>query len=382
MNRKQAKTTAMAGMLAAAAMLAGAGHGGRSAGDHFADDLKIPEGIEIAEPGNGAYDEIDKTKGEDAFSKAVLSALETKGGTNATVKAELGSLQKLASERLGVLVQYLAAHPGWQLATERGTLVATRRWKCGGVWISTGGYYSSFGKYRGDRFNPSDNDKAYKRQTTYQTGTSVVLGGEFQPRYRQQCLPLVGEENLRPLKCKNGFGKRESHARFCGDGVYVNVVEQGNGKERRITKATLAFLRDEFDALARADDATWRALLPEGAVRRGGTSLELHKGMQGGIYHYELWANPGEAGEVYLKAFEVTKGTPLSKDRLPRRSAERIGWSDDPEEKFFAGTEFTIYEGDWGQFYAARIEAWFKPDSGEPERKLAERVFKIEGWMR
>ena len=52
------------------------------------------------------------------------------------------------------------------------------------------------------------------------------------------------------------------------------------------------------------------------------------------------------------------------------------------EEKFFAGTEFTIYEGNWEQYYAARIEAWFKPDSGGPERKLTERIFKIEGWMR
>jgi len=36
----------------------------------------------------------------------------------------------------------------------------------------------------------------------------------------------------------------------------------------------------------------------------------------------------------------------------------------------------------WEQYYAARIEAWFKPDSGGPERKLAERILKIEGRMR
>jgi hypothetical protein len=29
-----------------------------------------------------------------------------------------------------------------------------------------------------------------------------------------------------------------------------------------------------------------------------------------------------------------------------------------------------------------RFEVWFKPDSTNPERKLAERIFKIEGWQR
>ena len=32
--------------------------------------------------------------------------------------------------------------------------------------------------------------------------------------------------------------------------------------------------------------------------------------------------------------------------------------------------------------YAARFEVWFVPDSGRPERKLMERVFRIEGWQR
>ena len=85
---------------------------------------------------------------------------------------------------------------------------------------------------------------------------------------------------------------------------------------------------------------------------------------------------------IYLKAFEVTKGTPLSVDRLKERSNEWIGWSDDPDELLFSNTHFTIYEGDWGKPYAARFEVWFAPDSGEANRRLVEKVFKIEGWQR
>jgi hypothetical protein len=108
----------------------------------------------------------------------------------------------------------------------------------------------------------------------------------------------------------------------------------------------------------------------------------LRKSFQPGLYDSVVWVNAGKAGMIYLKAFEVTKGTALSVDRLQERSNEWIGWSDDPDELFFSNTHFTIYEGDWGKPYAARFEVWFVPDSGGPERKLMEKVFKIEGWQR
>jgi hypothetical protein len=81
-------------------------------------------------------------------------------------------------------------------------------------------------------------------------------------------------------------------------------------------------------------------------------------------------------------AFEVTQEIPLSVDRLKERSNEWGGWSDDPGELFLSNTHFTIYEGDWGKPYAARFEVWFAPDAGGSDRKLMEKVFKIEGWQR
>ncbi len=37
--------------------------------------------------------------------------------------------------------------------------------------------------------------------------------------------------------------------------------------------------------------------------------MDLIEGMQPGIYNVVLRVNPGEAGMIYLKAFEVTQGT-------------------------------------------------------------------------
>ena len=98
---------------------------------------------------------------------------------------------------------------------------------------------------------------------------------------------------------------------------------------------------------------------------------------QGGIYEYKATVSTEEDGEVYLKAYEVTRNSPLSVDRLKARTLEKV-------EKGIqtVGKEFTIYEGDWGKYYAARLEIWFIPASGGPERKLKEKVFKVDGWMR
>ena len=125
-----------------------------------------------------------------------------------------------------------------------------------------------------------------------------------------------------------------------------------------------------------------RSLLPPGAISHGSPSLDLLNGMQPGIYESRIRVNPGEPGKIYLKAFEATKGTPLSDTRLKQRSNEWVGWSADLGELFLSNTDFTIYEGDWGKPYAARFEVWFQPDSGAPERKLLEKVYRIEGWQR
>ena len=117
----------------------------------------------------------------------------------------------------------------------------------------------------------------------------------------------------------------------------------------------------------------------EGFVSSGKPDFKLINGMQGGIYKYQATVNPGEDGEVNLRAYEVTKGTRLSADRMKQRTTEKI--TGKGEHTVGVGKEFTIYEGDWGQYYAARLEIWFVPANGGKPRKLKEKLFKVEGWM-
>ena len=44
--------------------------------------------------------------------------------------------------------------------------------------------------------------------------------------------------------------------------------------------------------------------------------------------------------------------------------------------------EFVIYEGDWGDYYAVRVEVWHRDSVTHQESKLMEKVYRMEGWMR
>lgn len=116
------------------------------------------------------------------------------------------------------------------------------------------------------------------------------------------------------------------------------------------------------------------------ATRQNDLTFKIANGTQSGIYDYYFWHRPKTLGTLYLKAFEVTQNLELSTERLQMHSEVEIKQLNETVELFTNG--FTIYEGDWGQPYGARFEVWFKPDNGEPERKLTEKNYIIEGWMR
>lgn len=119
-------------------------------------------------------------------------------------------------------------------------------------------------------------------------------------------------------------------------------------------------------------------------------NFQIYTSFQPGLYSYAVWTKKIERGYCYLKAFEISKNDPLSADRLKERSKIIVFNSSDTVKKFEITAKegydlekiFTIYEGDWDKPYAARFEVWFVPANGGQERKLAEKNFKIEGWMR
>ena len=340
--------------------------------DHFADSLAIPHGIDIAEPASDPAGQWSDSnlKGTDTMQLAVRGALQISGGDDSTIIPSMPSLRRAATEYEKEFRDYIEASPDWGVFFERGNRFAARRWSYDGEPRDTlHGYISEF---HGD--------------AEFQTRALLCLDQKQWSYYKVQ----HAKEGTEPVKLDLSIGNQMYESRLmieCG-GVWIEIFEESKAKERLVTKATMTVLETEFAqflkdppaAVVRAKQQSRDlALRLAGA---DGAPFRLVNGMQPGIYVISYSLNPGEPGIVYLKACEVTKGTPLSEDRLKEATETRLTWSADPKERFGAKAGFTIYEGDWGKPYAARFEVWFKPDSGKPERKLAERIFKIEGWQR
>ncbi len=340
--------------------------------DHFADNLKIPAGIEVSEPvpDTDAASDVSAANRIDELQDLVRKALAVPGGQAAEFTPAMPSFRSAATDHADVFRDYIEASPDWHVFVEQGNRFAARRWSYNGEPRDTlHGYVSEFGGGSG-----------------FSTRCLICLDRKQWSSYSVQ----HAQEGTTVVKPEMRRGNNLDESRVmveCG-GVWVEIFEQSGTPERRVTKATVAALEKEFSEFERDPKealARVRARSRELASRlagKDGQPFRLLTGMQPGIYGVAYAVNPGEPGFVYLKAFEVTQGTPLSVDSLAEASKTRMTWSTEPSEQFGAKAGFTIYEGDWGKPYAARFEVWFKPDSGKTERKLAERIFKIEGWQR
>ena len=109
--------------------------------------------------------------------------------------------------------------------------------------------------------------------------------------------------------------------------------------------------------------------------------LRLWNSIQGGVYEYSFYYPSLPDGEVFLSCFEVSENVELSPTRLPE--ASKVEVKDHTSFGQIANRQrFTIYEGDWEDYYAARIEVWHKDAATGKKTKLLDEVYRVEGWMR
>lgn len=339
--------------------------------DGFADDLTIPQDIEISAP-QDVWRDYQGGPG-DTFQACLLTAIKERSSGNSAITPALPSLVQLHEKAPGVLRRYLSTSPCWRVFKEKGAVFAARRWVVGYDWLyEMHGYYSRFSL----GLSPHD--------VLPDFNSRVTLGLSSKPwaRLSDESICIQYGQTL-PLTIAGNGQKAASHCVItCGE-LVVELFERSQTGKRVLTEAALLHIEEELLSLASSPQfSTIRSMLPPDSIKNGQSTIELFQSHQPGIYDSQVWVNPGEPGMIYFKAYELTQNTRLSTRELDRYSNEWVGWSDDPSELFFSNTHFTIFEGDWGKPYAARFEVWFVPDSGEPERKLTERLFKIEGWQR
>lgn len=101
----------------------------------------------------------------------------------------------------------------------------------------------------------------------------------------------------------------------------------------------------------------------------------------GGSYAYDFYYHSLPAGTIFLRCFEAGTNDPLSEKTIADYSA--VGHS---ASTFFSQIvtreKFTIYEGDWDEYYAARVEVWHRDSLTQQEQKLLEKYYLVDGYMR
>ncbi len=340
--------------------------------DGYTDNHTIHEGIEIADPDQDATTSWGANAANriDGFQINIRKALSVPGDNITEFMPAMPSLRRASTEYPKAFRDYLEAHPDWHVFIENGNRFAIRRWSYGGEPRDTlNGYISEFGG-----------------SSRFQTRCIISLDRKQLSKYSVQ-LAQEGGKLVKPEMSKNNE-LHESRIMIESGKVWVEIFEQSDNLERRVSKATVTNLENEFSVFLKNPKnavATARTKSREWANRLAGEDnhpFRLLSKVMPGIYEVVYSLNLGESGSVYLKAFEVTQETPLSVEMLKTKSRTRMTWSDDPLERFGAKAGFTVYESDWGKHYAARFEVWFKQDSSKTERKIAERIFKIKGWQR
>lgn len=346
--------------------------------DGFGKDIVIPPDMEIETPFNMPF--MTNNPAVDPEGQLLIAAFKDGGAQSNTneIPVDLKALNEFTGPHGKMLLRHLATSAKWFVTRERGKVYACRRGVVKGQWQNTlNGYYtaSTFDMWSDNRF-----------QFRVILGPNgPVMNGPWEAKATIARV-ADGTAKLRVIEDKKYAQGIESYLVLESDGAAIEIFEQSQSFSRPLTPLALAQIKGELDSVLASSTAKEHgfdpALMPTQSMKRGESELHIANGMQGGIYFVYAYINPGEAGYVYLKVFEATKNTPLSTSRIPDRSCEYVGWSADPQQQFFHNTQITVYEGDWEVYYPGRFELWFVPDSGKPERKLIEKVFKIEGWMR
>ena len=112
--------------------------------------------------------------------------------------------------------------------------------------------------------------------------------------------------------------------------------------------------------------------------------LQIYNDFQGGKYLYDFHSCyiSLPAGDIFLRCYEATENIPLSPKVIPAKSKVEIAATDYSFTQLVNKQEFTIYEGVWGDYYAARIEVWHRSATTGKEIKLMEKIYRVEGWQR
>ena len=332
--------------------------------DHFADKLELPKDVQLSEPLDGGYEQHFQRIVSDTFQKEVVGVIGNGPSLKPEEEHHLPALERLMATAEGKrkVLDYLSACSDWTLRyNDVDRLYATRNSHDSKGMVVCSEYHSLF---------PS---------TNLTTGLKEGVHAQYSFRIYFDGTPnRLFAKGKKPFDCVvtpfRGGEQIGVDTWLTSGSARIYIYDESVVSGGQMTVKMLELVNKEFEALEKENDmSVYGEKCP--------LTVKLYNGMQGGMYLLDIWCNPGETGMLSVKAQEITKGTRLSEHRLKEHQVKVYGCSQ-MDVSFHSQIDFTIYEGNWEQYYGARLELWFTPDSGAPARLIWTDNYRIQGWMR
>ncbi len=306
-----------------------------------------PANMKLKEPGEASGPNLSPSQKCD-FQRSLIESLDNGETLDDSEICRLPALEKLMETEEGRkrLLNYLEASPNWTVFEN----------EIDGIFASR-----NLIKPNGD-IDTSVSHVAYLQSEEPQNIIQYSLRIYFGTPKRR----FAANKKSSVKRDKQGYWEANTWIKAGDAAIYISEMSRKPG--RPMTKRMLHIFEQELANIS-----------IDAQGREGTMQIELNNGFQGGIYNMDIWCNPGSSGKLSVRAFEITKNIELSSRRMNMASVRTYG--DNSSKVYFSSIAFTIYEGDWEQFYGAKIELWFTPDNDEP-RKLWEGNYKVQGWMR
>lgn len=350
---------------------------------NFGEDIVIPKSMHVIQPITNhelSHDFPLNIKSFDPEARQLIEstkkALLSGSPVNETINVDASILDAFTGAAKERLIRHLSVSAKWQVTTYNGKLIATRRFVENHAWKV--GLYGFYSEYLHELISPP-------KHVQYRIALNLDFDGQLASQSKRDTVVNTrsGPTTLNIVDA--GDQGMVSNLLIHSNNLSLEIYEQTQSRTRHLTSAAIKLVEDELKALLASETSKSRgfdaSLMPQESIRDGGKEKMTLSG-EGGRYSLHAYINPGEPGYIYLKAFEATQNIPLSVDKLKEATTRYPGWSDNPKEYFLSITKGTIYEGTAGTLYPARIEIWFVPQSGSPERKLNESIYYVEGWQR
>lgn len=291
----------------------------------------------------------------------------TSSGTK-TIDVNLPSLKYFCDGKDADLKRYIEASPRWRVGVERldgkDVAIAYRRLDSR---ITTNGFIGS------------------------KTQTRVGFVFAEKPSKSELMLPCVtqvapdaGATEVAICSYRLIPSQRNAYLFVGVPNLWLSTVEIDSAGELSLTPGLLKEVETELAGVRKAaEEGKPLAALSSKETRKGEPAMTIDDSEQQ-VLHIEAWINPGEPGvtEVRVKFGDGSKDLTISQAYLYAR--ERVGYSDDPAQLFYANSKVEIRETakGWDSTHDVLFQLWFTPDSGADPRKLIELRQTILGWER